>query len=342
MGERPLTVRIICDSGEPKPHNWREHAMTAAELQKMRFPDPAWVVPGIIPEGLTIVAGRPKIGKSWAAYDIAAAVAMGGQCLGSREPDQGDVLYAALEDNPRRLQRRLTKILGTFKGQWPERLTLTTQWRRLDQGGVDDVARWADIVAKPRLAILDTLAGVKPIKTQAGYEIDYAALEGLHRLANDRGFGIVVLHHTRKMEADDPLDTVSGTLGLAGCADTIIVLAKNSQGATLYLRGRDIEEAEHAVEFDKQDCRWTILGAAQDVRRSKERRAIIAALQEAGDAMGPAEIAAEAHMKEPNVRYLLGEMVKRGQVSKLTRGKYQARDPRGSPHNAHNLTNGEA
>ena len=87
---------------------------------------------------------------------------------------------------------------------------------------------------------------------QQGYTEDYESLAALHRLANENGIGIPVLHHTRKMEAEDPIDTVCGTLGLAGCADTVLVLNRSSQGTTLYVRGRDIEEAEHAITFDKQ------------------------------------------------------------------------------------------
>jgi hypothetical protein len=256
------------------------------------------------------------------SLDISIAVAAGRACLGDREPEQGDVLYAALEDNRRRLQRRLDRILPTFNGTWPNRLTLTTSWRRLDQGGVDDIAEWADCVKAPRLVILDTLAGVKPIKTTQGYELDYAALEGLHRLANDRGFGIVVLHHTRKMEAEDPLDTVSGTLGLAGCADTILVIARGSNGTTLYLRGRDIEEAEHTLNFDKEGCRWTILGNAEDVHRSKERGAILTVLLESGEAMSPKEIVEATGMKRGNIDRLLGKMVRDGEVKKPENGRY--------------------
>lgn len=307
---------------EDEPANWRSKVMTAAALQAMRFPLPQWVIPDLIPEGLTIFAGRPKIGKSWLALDISIAVAAGRVCLGHREPEQGDVLYAALEDNPRRLQRRLDRILPTFNGTWPDRLTLTTSWRRLDQGGVADIAEWADSVEAPRLVILDTLAGVKPVKTTQGYELDYAALEGLHRLANERGFGIVVLHHTRKMEAEDPLDTVSGTLGLAGCADTILVIARNSQGTTLYLRGRDIEEAEHAVNFDKEACRWTILGNAEDIRRSDQRGAILTVLEDADEPMSPPEIARAADMKRNNVDRLLGKMVRDAEVRRAARGRY--------------------
>ena len=102
--------------------------------------------------------------------------------------------------------------------------------------------------------MLDTLASVKPIRTQQGYTEDYESLAALHRLANETGVSIILLHHTRKMEAEDPVDTVSGTLGLSGCADSILVLNRTSQGTTLYVRGRDIEEAEHAVSFDKANA----------------------------------------------------------------------------------------
>jgi hypothetical protein len=133
---------------------------------------------------------------------------------------------------------------------------------------------------------------------------------------------IIVLHHQRKMEAEDPVDTVSGTLGLAGCADSVLVLNRTSRGMTLYVRGRDIEEAEHAVSFDKVACRWTILGNAADVHRSNERGKILSALYDAVDLLGPQEIADRSRMKPDNVRYLLGQMVEAGEVLKASRGRY--------------------
>jgi AAA domain len=220
------------------------------------------------------------------------------------------------------LQRRIDKLLSPFAAAWPERLTLANTWRRLDQGGVDDIRAWIEQADNPRLIVLDTLAGVKPIKTQRGYTEDYESLAALHRLANEKGVSIIVLHHTRKMEADDPVDTVSGTLGLAGCADSVLVLNRSSQGTTLYVRGRDIEEAEHAVTFDKHACRWTILGSAADVHRSNERGKILDALLTATDLLGPQQIADRTRMKADNVRYLLGQMVECGEVLKAARGRY--------------------
>ena len=216
--------------GQPPSINWRNLVLTAAELQRKQFPAISYVIPGLIPEGLSILAGRPKVGKSWLALDVGIAVAAERLCLGEHKAISGDVLYCALEDNPRRLQRRIDKILSPFTTQWPQRLTLATAWQRLDKGGVEDIKQWADSVATPRLCILDTLAGVRPIRTRDGYTEDYESLAALHRMASERGLAVLVLHHTRKMEAEDPIDTISGTLGLAGCADTALVIGRTAAG----------------------------------------------------------------------------------------------------------------
>ncbi len=302
--------------------DWRGNIVTAAELQRREFPPISYVVPGLIPEGLSILAGRPKVGKSWLALDVGIAVAAERICLGDRQPIQGDVLYAALEDNPRRLQRRIDRILSPVSTDWPKRLSFATTWKRLDKGGVDDIAHWADSVISPRLCILDTLAGVRPIRTREGYVEDYESLATLHRLASERGLAVLVLHHTRKMEAEDPIDTISGTLGLAGCADTALIIARTAQGTTFYIRGRDVEEAEHAISFDKHSCRWTILGTAAEVHRSNERGKILDSLLNATELLGPQQISDCTRMKSDNVRYLLGQMVLDGEVMKAARGRY--------------------
>jgi hypothetical protein len=236
---------------------------------------------------------------------------------------RGDVLYCALEDTNRRLQRRLNKIVWPSRA-WPEPLTLATQWRKLDSGGVEDIADWASSVSSPRLVVLDTLAGVRPERQHRDtpYDGDYKALLDVHRLANERGFTVVALHHVRKMEADDPLDTVSGTLGLVGCADTVLVLARSGQGASLYLRGRDIEEGEHAVAFNKESCQWVVLGEASEVRKSETRNKIIAVLADAEHYLSPADIAQLTGINPNAVYQRLGAMLAAGDVVQVTRGRY--------------------
>jgi hypothetical protein len=307
----------------PEP-TWQQRVFTAATLQRKEFPPLRYVVPGLLPEGLGMLAGRPKIGKSWMGLDIGLAVAtLGGTCLGGLEPDHGDVLYAACEDSERRLQSRITRLVGGYREEWPKTLHLATGWRRLDQGGVIDIAEWITSVANPRLVILDTLASVKPIKTNQGYQEDYQALEHLHHLMNNAGIAGLILHHQRKSEAEDPLDTISGTLGLAGCVDTPIVLQGGPAGMTLYVRGRDVIESEKAVTFDKATCRWSIKGEAADVQRSDTRRKILDVLRKVKpNTMGPSEIASAAGLKDDVVKKRLGAMLADGEVMKTARGEY--------------------
>jgi hypothetical protein len=308
-----------------KPEGWRQHALTFQEVQDLTFPPMTYVVDGLIVEGLTILAGRPKVGKSWMALDVCLAVASGQPALGNLTATSGDVLYCALEDNFRRLRSRGEKLLLPYI-EWPQRLIVATKWRRLDAGGVTDIAEWCDGVPQPRLVVLDTLASIRPARgnNEAMYDGDYRALLALHQMASERNLAVLVLHHTRKMEADDPLDTISGTLGLAGCADGALIIVKGSQGATLYTRGRDIEEKESAISFDRATCRWSILGDAAEVRRSDGRRAILAALSAAADTMSPQEIAAATGLTQNAVSMLLHRMSKDGEITKKGRGRYGA------------------
>jgi hypothetical protein len=313
----------ISRPARPEPA-WRLHAVSAASLHDMKFPPISYVVPDFVPEGLCILAGRPKVGKSWLALDICLGIAFAQEVLGV-VPEIGDVLYCALEDTDRRLQRRMKKLLWPPKGAWPRQLMFATRWRKLDAGGVDDIADWAASASKPRLVVLDTLAGVRPDrhKNDTTYDGDYKALVEAHRLANDGGFAILILTHTRKMSAeDDPLDAISGTLGQVGCADTGMVLSKGPRGATLYLRGRDIEESEKAVVFNADTCRWVILGDAVEVRRSDTRKNILDAL-DSGVEMGPQEIASATGINPNTVRQRLPGMLKDNEVIQISKGRYK-------------------
>jgi AAA domain len=312
---------------ELKVEGWRDHVFTAASLKETKFDPISYVVPMLIPEGVTILAGRPKVGKSWAALDIALALAGGRFVLGDIKLEQGDVLYAALEDNDRRLRSRIERILTQGEQTWPARLTLATQWRRLDAGGVADAKEWAASVKDPRLIIFDTLAGVRGDRNtkDTTYEGDYRALQELQKWTGEAGLGALILHHTRKMESDDPIDSVSGTLGLAGCVDTVAVLARTGKGTTLYIRGRDVGEQEKAIVFNKETCRWTILGEAEEVHRSNTRQKIGTLLNDVPkcpDAITAKEVADLCDMSEELSRKTLNRMFKDGEIFKVSKGRF--------------------
>lgn len=318
-------LRSIRGSHKARPANSGNLAtITAAELQGRDFPPIAFVVPGFIAEGLTVLAGRPKLGKSWLALGWAISVATGGTALGSINVDQGDVLYLALEDNNRRLKRRLEQTLAG--GAHPARMHLATECPRLGAGGAEAIAEWCDSVKLPRLILVDVFGKIRPPrrgKTDL-YEEDYRAIEPLKTLADKRGLAVVIVHHTNKREEPaDPFDSVSGTTGLTGAADTVLVLARSSNGTTLYGRGRDIEEIEAALKFDRSTGLWTVLGDVADVRRSSERNRILEVLQNATGPLGPKDIAVISGLKPENVRQLLRKMVASGEIEKDTRGAYR-------------------
>jgi AAA domain/IclR helix-turn-helix domain len=312
-------------------------ATGAEALATMKFEPIKYVVPGIIVEGLTLLAGKPKIGKSWLLLDAAIAVASGdytlghscitkdGIPLGGIQCPEGDVLYCALEDNLRRLQSRMQKLLP--QGQaWPKRLTFMTEIPRLGDGGLNAIWTWITQADKPRLVIIDTLAMVKqPTKrNQTAYEADYDSVLELRKMAAECKVAIIIVHHLRKAEADDAFDTVSGTLGLTGAPDSVLVLARDSSGGiVLHGKGRDLEEFEKAMEFDRESCTWRITGDASDVQRSTERGNVLRVIAEADEPVGANEIAAEIGTKPSKVRFLLHKLKKEGAIARVGFGKYQ-------------------
>src|SRR5215212_5594962 len=109
--------------------------MTAAELMEMEFEPTRWVVPEVLPEGVTLLVGKPKKGKSWMGLGLCEAIATGGVAFGVKHVEQGDTLYLALEDNPKRLQKRLRKILEGRPA--PNRMHVDTRWPRVREGGAE-------------------------------------------------------------------------------------------------------------------------------------------------------------------------------------------------------------
>lgn len=297
---------------------------TATELISKYFPEPRWAVPDLLPEGLTILGGKPKIGKSWAALGLAISITLGGKALGRLDVQRGGALYLALEDTERRLKNRLLAMLQDDPA--PENLHFYTAWPKLDEGGLILLDEWLAGNPDTRLVIVDTLQKVRAASKfgQSLYAEDYAALEGLKSLADRHGVAILTLHHLKKAMELDPVDMLSGSTGLSGCADAIWILKRDRAraDAVLFVTGRDFEDAEHAMKFDSNIMSWQILGNAEEYRRSQERQEIIKYLQEAQGPAGPKEVAEVLGKKENTVKFLLHKMSQGNEIQKIGRGKY--------------------
>jgi hypothetical protein len=309
------------ESGDEEP---KEVGMTSVELDAATYALPTYVVPGFIVEGLTLLAGKPKTGKSWLMMHVAIAVARGAFTLGDIYCAKGDVLYLGLEDNKRRLQRRLKKLLDGQPAPKNLRFLSAGEMPLLSQGGLELLQLWIEQEKSPKLIVVDVLAKVRDRrqKDQGLYDADYAAMQGIKALADAYGIAVVVIHHLRKLDAEDPLDQISGTTGLAGSADTVLVLNRTRAGTVLQGRGRDIEDIDKAVQFDPGTCTWAILGNASSVQYSGERAAVLTALREAAGPTSLADLAAANGMKANNVRQLLLKLIRDGAVERTGRGKY--------------------
>jgi hypothetical protein len=305
----------------------RVEMFTASDLLTMELPPPKWAVADLIPEGLALLAGKPKLGKSWLALHLAIAVATGGKALGV-DVEEGDVLYLALEDTPRRLQKRLKKLLRDTGGTLPRRLTLACAWPRQDNGGLVALDAWLAEHKGARLVVIDTWARFRPVGRgfrSDAYQEDYAHAEQVKVLADRYQVGHLALHHCRKMPATDPLDEISGTLGLAGCADGALVLrrARGQHDACLFVTGRDVEEErELALCWHPERALWTAEGDAAAFRLSAERAALLDLLAKKGK-LTPTKAAPLLGKKVNAVQKLMWDMAQGGQLTALGRGYYE-------------------
>ncbi len=292
-------------------------------IMRAIHPETRWAVPGLVPEGLSILAGRQKLGKSWLALDLALAVGTGSAALGSIPCDAGDVLLIDMENGEKRIQQRVRK-LRPDENDWScvERISVATESPMLGPDFVKALDQWRMEVETPKLVIVDVLQRIKPVgaKSRNAYENDYAALSSLQRWATTHGIAVLLIHHTRKGGADDPLEALSGSNGLSACADSTMVLDRKANATTLYVRGRDVPEAEHAMLFT--DGLWTVTGNAAEVQRSTSRNALLQALEDAREPMSPTELAAVTGMTANHVRQLAFRLKSAGEIVSVGKGRY--------------------
>ncbi|WP_410662782.1 AAA family ATPase [Amycolatopsis sp. lyj-84] len=305
----------------------RRTRWTDAELMREEFPPPKWAVPGLLAEGLNLLAGAPKLGKSWLSLGLGADIANGDPALGSIEVERGPVLYNALEDTGRRLQRRRRQMLAAG-GRAAPLLTLETACPTMTAGGEEVLIDWLEENPHARLVIIDTYEKMRGSDSpgQSAYAGDYAAASRFKRLADHYSVPFLLIHHVRKQGAEDWQNLVSGTAGLTGAVDATLVLERGRGQAdgVLHVTGRDVEEADYAMTFDAQCGAWTKLdGPASDHTVSDTRADILRLLRDHGP-MKPARIAEALALVPNTVRQTCKRMHEAGQLQVSRDGTYSA------------------
>jgi hypothetical protein len=305
-------------------------------LLQTKYEEPRWIVPGLLVEGLIILAGKPKVGKSWLVLSLALAIAAGKRALDYYDvKGGGKVAYLALEDQEPRLQARLKAINATQEDA--RNVYFFCSWNRVEEDGLLALERWLDENKDCRIVFIDTFARFRRMpKNNNSYYEDYEAASALKDIADKFRIGIVVVHHLRKEGAVDPFDAILGTNGIAGSADTNIVLLRDRGTAdgTLHITGRSVEEKELAMSFD--GFTWRVVGDAPQVHATKLQQDILLLLLDAGEPMTPTEIARELRCAVGGLSKTLRKMVSDGLIEKLKekgmRGKYIPK-PKREPNN---------
>jgi RecA-family ATPase len=233
--------------------------ITGKDLLTQPIDPISFTVDSILPHGLFILAGSPKVGKSWLALDMCHAVATGGS-LWDYSTIQGDVLYLALEDNRNRLQERLNKISDEYTSDANTDIHFVTRVRKLGKGLDRQIIKFLDEHPQTKLIVIDTLQYIRNSSSSRGtYTGDYRDMEALRRIIAKRNLTMLLVTHTRKSDDADPLNRVYGSGGLTGAVDGIFVLEKSKRTgsfAKLTIANRDTEGHQFKLQFDTTSCRW--------------------------------------------------------------------------------------
>lgn len=222
--------------------------------------------------GLGVLVAKPKVGKSFMVLDLCLSVAAGEPFLGCRTRQHG-ALYLALEDGKGRLQKRMLDILG--KRSIPEAMRFRLDIPRIGEGFEEELGKILDKNPDIRLVCIDTLSLVKPKERafENVYTSDYSFMRVLKKISDSREICILLVHHTRKgKNTNDAFDSINGSTGIMGASDFSMVLDKddrNEADATLSITGRDIEQQEQVVRFDKEHFRWTMQGSAAEIAEQR-------------------------------------------------------------------------
>ncbi|MCH5299852.1 MAG: AAA family ATPase [Ruminococcus sp.] len=217
------------------------HTVSMDELYNTVYDGRPPIIDGLLYTGTYLFVGAPKLGKSFLMAQLAYHISTGTP-FWNYPVRKGTVLYLALEDDYRRLQKRLYQMFGT---ESTENLYFSVSASQLGNGLDEQLQSFVDRHSDTRLIIIDTLQKVREVGADYSYGKDYEIVTRLKKFADSNGVCVILVHHTRKQKSDDTFDMISGTNGLLGAADGAFVLQKEKRtanSATLEISGRDQQD----------------------------------------------------------------------------------------------------
>ena len=272
----PTTDEHFNDSGEIYEENLQEmffrmshpyylHTVSMTELYQTPYKSRPPIIDGLLYGGAYILAGAPKIGKSFLVAQIAYHISTGKK-LWDYDVHQGTVLYLALEDDYQRLQERMYRMFGV---EGTDKLHFAVCAKPLGKGLDEQLTAFLREHPDTRLILIDTLQKIREVSGEAySYASDYDVISRLKAFADSKGICLILVHHTRKQQSGDKFEMISGTTGILGCADGAFLLQKEKRtdlSATLDIVGRDQPDQKLYLIRDQERLCWDFDHAETEV-----------------------------------------------------------------------------
>ena len=234
------------------------HTISMTELYQTAYQSRPPIIDGLLYAGAYILAGAPKIGKSFLVAQIAYHVSTG-EALWGCEVHPGTVLYLALEDDFQRIQSRMFMMYGVND---TDRLHFATAAGKIGNGLDEQLENFVREHHDTKLIIIDTMQKIREVGGEAySYASDYEIIGRLKQFADRHSICIVTVHHTRKQPAGDSFEMISGTTGLLGCADGALLMQKKKRTAleaTVDAVGRDQQDQILYLKKDADTQIWSL------------------------------------------------------------------------------------
>jgi len=250
-----------------KQYSKLKKLFSASELQARDMKPIQWIVHDLLPEGLALICAPSKYGKSWLMMQLCLAVSQG-KLFFDRKTAGCDCAYFALEDSERRFKTRLNKLLNGEKA--PSNFYGAVVSDSMANGLFEQLTELLNEHPRIGLIIIDTFQKVRTgaARNESVYGADYREMGELKAFADKHGVCILLVHHVRKQIDDaDIFNMINGSMAIMGAADTAWILSRKKRddvNTTLKLTGRDVENTEIIISFDKHSTTWNLVGNAED------------------------------------------------------------------------------
>ncbi len=317
LDKRPVVKKPNGSNGEHPPEESlpRPIGETAFSLVEREMPALVRMCDPWATEGVNIIAGRPKLGKTTLERQKLAAAAMGGPFLDSHFPLPVKCAFLSLEEGPRLCRHKFLK--AGFTERALAGIELFFEWKRgLD--GIYQLDRYLEENDEVKIVAIDSLTKFRsvPDPRTPTFSADYEAVSALHNLTNKYpGRSIDVIHHTRKMKGDDPIDAISGTYGLTAAVDSYMVLTHHTDGAVMHVGGRLWEREDNQYTLRRAPGQtWELIGVHLDLT-DKQREAFELVKSSPGGMTGK-ELGDKLGITQPSGWQRLEELMEKGLVSK--------------------------